>query len=236
MSKRSKRLLEKTNKNKTEIKDNSLRDMFYTKGIDTSNFKIVKSENDNACLYKSLANGLILDSMPEENNEELAIKIQQDCYQWIINNSDYQLNTGETIMELVSREHFDDNDSLNFDSNFEIYKIWYQYYAAIDISEVHLINPELEKHDEILRWGGIPELIAFNKIYKYNIKVYMPKIYNECTNKINNGRIITKNGELIPCKNVKYILSYENNDSFEKEINLLFRKTRAEHYDLLHIK
>ena len=120
MPKRSKRLLEKSIKteNKTENKtDTSLRELFYTKGVNTDNFKIVKSENDNACLYKSLANGLILDSMPEENSEVLATKIQQDCYQWIINNSDYQLNTGETIMELVSREHFDDNDSLNFDSN-----------------------------------------------------------------------------------------------------------------------
>ncbi len=234
MAKRSKGLIEKANK--TDIKENSLRDIFFTQGIDTSTFQILKSENDNACLYKSLANGLILDSMSEENNEVLAEKIQEDCYQWIINNSDYQLNTGETIKELVSREHFDDNDSENMDSNFEKYKTWYKYYAAMDISKIYSMEPELKKHNEILRWGGIPELIAFNKLYKYNIKVYMPKTYNKSTNKLNNGRIITKNDELIPCKNVKYILYYENNGSFKKEINLLFRNTRVEHYDLLQIK
>ena len=235
MTRRSKRLIKNTkNKIKLVERDTSLRYIFDTQGVDPQSFKIIQSEYDNACLYKSLANGLILNSNTEENAVELSKKIQEQCYKWIIQNSDFILLSGETIMELVSREHFEDNDEDNFETNFNKYKTWYQYYAAMEFSEISKINQELKKEDEVVRWGGVPELIAFSEIYKYTLNVYMPKIYNEVTNKINNGKIITRNNELIPCKNVKYMLSYQKYtpESNGNEINVLFRKTKL-HYDLL---
>ena len=210
---------------------------FNNKSICTDKFKIIESEHDNACLYKSLSNGLNnIYKDPDFNSEKKAIKIQSECYNWVISNENFISNTGETIKQLISREHFECETDLELDYCFEQYAIWYKYYAALSLKEIIEINQDLKDSEEIIRWGGIPEIIAFGIIYNYNINIYMPKRFNPRSKKINNGQIIKKNGVLKPCKNVRYILhsTFDSSSRENNEINLLYRHTRRyEHYDLL---
>ena len=77
MSRKSHRIKKNKSKEQREYDDLHLKKIFYINSIDTDKFKIIRSENDNACLYKSLANGLILKYNYKET-EDLSLKFNSN--------------------------------------------------------------------------------------------------------------------------------------------------------------
>lgn len=217
---------------------------FIKSSINPSKFQIEDVANDNSCFYRSLANGIYF-SVPYEgiynlckfkkygqfkpidrvyNNsqmgfysdkqDKIARFLHKTIFDWLIENKNRLIGDmgGLSVSKLIMMTH---------ELSVEEYRHIYCHFPSDDI-------PNIEHN----RWAGLPEQIAFSKIFKIPLRIITPQIYNKKTRKINTGRI--KNN--IPLKNVRFKeIQLIGKEYITAPMHILWKKhNRKGHYMALY--
>ena len=194
---------------------------FKADTIDPSIFIIEDVACDGACMFRSIANGLIHDfkvntgwSYSGKYQTILAKKLQKIALKYIFENEEEIIPeleiTLKQCVEMVHKMSFDD------------YIYNYQYFAGKHYADLKE------------RWGGFPEQYALSKILDCPIHIYTPQKWNPRSKRINIGKIIKNKAE----KNVRFRLCQViSKDAKNQPIYLLWKKTKnGDHYYALYKK
>jgi hypothetical protein len=226
--------------NENEYKENT---------IVKSKFKEVSVRGDGACLYRCLIRYMVDIQKHINNNpnfkivfDDINIKeggaaknLQFLIKDWLYKNKDEKLddfmNFDGTIGDFVLIDHEEI-------PNMEIYNELYSIFAGDEdylISESDETNIKGDKlYEKVyipLRWGGMSELYAFNKIFDININQYIGVRWNKSKQRMDNCEFDKKDRRY---RLIQKIGIEDNN----LEVNLLFNnseKLYRRHYTYLRL-
>ncbi len=227
--------------NEKEFKENT---------IPKNKFNEVSVRGDGACLYRCLIRYMV-DIQKQINNnpnfkivfDDINIKeggaaknLQFLIKDWLYKNKDEKIdeymNFDGTIGDFVLIDHEEV-------PNMEIYNELYSIFAGDDdylITESDEINIKgdklIEKVYIPLRWGGICELYAFNKIFGIKINQYIGERWNKSKQRVDNCEYDKKDRRF-------RLIQKIGTDNDELEVNLLFNnseKIYRRHYTYLRRK
>lgn len=211
---------------------------FLRETIDPEYFKLENVVADNACFYRTIANGIInsFEKNQDKNSENsidtqtsLAKELQTLSYNWLIQNKDKDIcwKIDDSILNISVKELIKITHNLEFVEYVELYK-----YFAGDCF-FYTENNLLSKLPE--RWGGYVEQVAISKRLRIPIITFVLQKYNNKNGKIIAGRIY--NGSKM-YKNTRLKIWQTSGIEYikiNKPIYLLWKKNKTEeHYMSLY--
>ena len=153
--------------------------------------------------------------------------VKEYCYE---HRDDYIKQMDITLGALVLMTH-DEVESIQ--EYREVYNVFAgePNYIEIESDEVYIQgkNKGKKKTNKLQipdRWGGIPEIYAFGKLFEVNVKVYVLKKIAKSTGRIMNATEKAKSARLS-----KYLEI--NNNSRNQTIEMVISETSSPHYRLL---
>jgi len=237
---------------------------FIKSTVDPKYFQIENVDDDNACLYRALANGLNyrtksnkfiscedkvsnIDCSEVYGNEDwgssgdkqdkLARQLQNEMRCWLNENKNIISNFGMTFKDLVETEH-----EINFIEYLELYKYFAgdEYTYMENTKYKYKSGPkkgQFKQKKQILdnRWGGTPEIMALSHIIKCPIIVYTSQGIRK--GKIITGRIRNDKPEKNVRLKVYQIIGQEYLIKGRPSLFLIWKKTtRGPHYLSMYLK
>ncbi len=229
--------------NENEYKENT---------VAKSKFKEVSVRGDGACLYRCLIRYMV-DIQKQINNnpnfkvvfDDIDIKeggaaknLQFLIKDWLYKNKEEKLddfmNFDGTIGDFVLIDHEEI-------PNMEIYNELYSIFAGDEdylLTESEETNNKGDKlYEKVyipLRWGGMSELYAFNKIFGININQYIGVRWNKSKKRMDNCEFDKKDRRYRLIQKI----GIEDNKEQSLEVNLLFNnseKLYRRHYTYLRL-
>lgn len=218
---------------------------FKKSTLDPSFFQLEDVARDNACFYRALAN-MVHFSCPTENLTELksfrnyghhkelrkvyqhplwgyegrhqsilAVYLHEKIYNWIIHNLDTYISECQMTMENILQS---------------VHNVSGEEYVCL-YSSFPTCN------DSILTWGGLPEQIAFTRLFQVPLHIFTAVSYRVSTQRLRSGRISAKNR---PEKNVRFQLLQKIGEELKTDkppLKLLWKKFHSHgHYMALYTK
>lgn len=211
---------------------------FLRETIDPDYFKLENVIADNACFYRTVANGIMhnFDKNPDkkysgvlETQTSLAKELQTLSYNWVIQNKNEIINWkfSDSTLDI----QIDELIKIIHDIELEEYIELYKYFAG-DL--VYYSNNNILK---VLpnRWGSYLEQVAISKRLQIPIIVFVLQKYNKSNNKIISGRIYNDHKIYKNTRLKIWQISGKEFMNINSPIYLLWKKNKKdEHYMSLY--
>lgn len=166
--------------------------------------------------------------------------IQKIAKDWIVNNYNEKMESGETIGECLKMTHsiLDQPELEDITEVIKYYDTWYNYFSG---DEVTYKDDNGEECSLAERWASTIEQYALSRIFQIPIQIYTDQRYDEDLEKITKGIVNLAKGQSVGSTRLRLlsIIGQEFIDPQKPIIKLLYRfdnEKGLHHYMVLYPK